>query len=881
MARASNITQRPSPLTPPPTNSTSPKPKPKSSHTWKGASSSATTPPAGRPSPNGTPSPAANRPRTSAPASSPPSPGLAIDPVPAAAPVYVAGGKEGTGHEPDVTVFSLQTVPDVTTTRPARPHRDDRHPHRHRRPLRHRTEPRHRRLPLRMGRSGLTARATNTPKPPATGPPPKSAKAASRSKSKPTITGLASRHVLPLPPRRLQPQRRKPSVHQPSLGADLAFGPPLIEAASALSVSSTAAELQAEVDPRGLDTHVRIEYVTQAHSKKRLLRPLSTEEPTSAPPAPRQAATFQLTGLAPATAYRYRAVAENALAEGPEAVDRPRARLHHPGPRPFALPDPRLGARLPARQARRRDRARSAKPASIQAAAAGDAITYLATAPTEADRRRLRRQAQVLSARGPSGWSTARHRHPPRQPTGSSVGNQGTEYQLLLPRPLPRRRAARRRLRPPSPPKPPNRPPSCAPISSPASRPPSARAPATARWSPRSRRLRRTSPKHHFGEAKAHCPRRELLRPRLRGRQRRPRPRRPRQRRSPQDGRRSRPHRRPRRPRRPLSSGPPAALAQVSVLPDGHPAPVERRARRKRAAARGAISADGSRIVWTLHQQAQSKPLPARHGARPKGPSSSTPANRAAPNARAATAVFQLAIRRRLPRLLHRHSTASPPTPAPNPRQGRPLRMRRRRIRSRRPRMPPHRPHPQAGGESAEVQGAVLGASERRLLPLLRRQRRPRRQHRRQRAPSTKPPSPGRPNLYLRHEGRTTFIAALSGADSPDWTLSLASLDRPRLPRRPLAGLHVRSAPSPAMTTATLATGRPDAGGLPLPRRRRPGGRATSSAPPATPPAPAPTGVEYEQLELRQRRPRGASSTSSRRPPGSPPTSPPGPPTAA
>jgi hypothetical protein len=68
---------------------------------------------------------------------------------------------------------------------------------------------------------------------------------------------------------------------------------------------------------------------------------------------------------------------------------------------------------------------------AIQAAAAGQALTYLATAPTEAQPQGFTNSAiQVLSRRTAEGWRSQDLGAPHRQATGQNVGN-GQEYRLF------------------------------------------------------------------------------------------------------------------------------------------------------------------------------------------------------------------------------------------------------------------------------------------------------------------------------------------------------------------------------------------------------------------------------------------------------------------
>ena len=473
---------------------------------------------------------------------------VAIDPVPAAAPVYVAGGGEGTGHEPDVTVFSLQTVPDVTTTRPLDPTATTA-------TLTGTVDPSG--VELNPGTEGCRFEYVEAAlyQPDAADPyaaghtaPCDRTAAQIGEGSVPVevqapITGLQAGHAYHYRLVASNPNDENATIHQPSLGADLLFGPPTIESASALSVTSTEAVLQAEVDPEAIDTHVRIEYGTEAGVYGHSTEAVDLGAATSP-----KAATFQLTGLAPGTAYHYRAVAENALAEGPEAVIGPDLAFTTQAPVPAALPDDRAWE-LVSPPDKHGAALRPITEGVTQASASGDAITYIATAPTEAAAAGNADKTQVLSARGPSGWSSRDLNAPHESPTGSSVGNQGNEYRFFSadlsrsvfqpdgafePSLSPEATEQTAFLRTDFPAGQPTA--FCA---SSCYQPLVTRADASGRTVPALRRRRPLPP-------------RELLRPRLQGRHRRPRPHRPRQRRSPRDGHRSRPHRRPRRPRRPL-----------------------------------------------------------------------------------------------------------------------------------------------------------------------------------------------------------------------------------------------------------------------------------------------------------------------------------------
>lgn len=99
----------------------------------------------------------------------------------------------------------------------------------------------------------------------------------------------------------------------------LAAGPPTIEATWVESVTATSANLRTEIDPGGLTTHYRFEYLTEAaylangETFAGAARVPSGSE--AIVPGAGVAAFQRLSGLTPSTAYRYRVVATNSAME--------------------------------------------------------------------------------------------------------------------------------------------------------------------------------------------------------------------------------------------------------------------------------------------------------------------------------------------------------------------------------------------------------------------------------------------------------------------------------------------------------------------------------------------------------------------------------------
>jgi hypothetical protein len=215
-------------------------------------------------------------------------------------------------------------------------------------------------------------------------------------------------------------------IDQPSFGTDLAFGPPLIESASSLEVAATTTIVQARVNPRDLDTRVRIEYGTEAGVYGQ-----SSPEIDIGSAGTGQLITPHLQGLMPATTYHYRVRAENVLAEGAEAVIGSDLTFTTQGAGAPTLPDSRrwelvsppnkLGASLyPIAFAK-----------AIQASASGDAVTYVANAATEPNPPgNSNLKTQVLSARGPAGWASRDIATPHDAASGLAAG-LGPEVRFL------------------------------------------------------------------------------------------------------------------------------------------------------------------------------------------------------------------------------------------------------------------------------------------------------------------------------------------------------------------------------------------------------------------------------------------------------------------
>jgi hypothetical protein len=218
---------------------------------------------------------------------------------------------------------------------------------------------------------------------------------------------------------------------EPSRGSDLAFGPPLIESGSALSVAAISATLQIQVDPNNVDTHARIEYGTHAGAY-----PNVTPEVDLGAAGSVQSHTIDLQGLEPDTTYHYRVSAESILGspQGPDLAFTTQSAAGAnvlPDDRAYELVSP------PNKHGSPLETLGGAEGfgAVLQAAADGDGLAYTATGSIGAGApgNRATNPSQLLAIRGgvsSSPWNTADITTPHRAAAGLLVGSP-SEYQLF------------------------------------------------------------------------------------------------------------------------------------------------------------------------------------------------------------------------------------------------------------------------------------------------------------------------------------------------------------------------------------------------------------------------------------------------------------------
>lgn len=213
-------------------------------------------------------------------------------------------------------------------------------------------------------------------------------------------------------------------IDEPSVSGDVPLGPPRLEEASSTSVSSASATLAANVTPEGVDSRVHFEYGTQEGDYT-----LSTAAVDAGAGAGAKEITTGITGLLPGAVYHYRAVAENALGtvtSGDQTFDTQAAASA------FSLLDDR-GWELVSPTDKHGALIEGIKENGVvQAAADGEAVTYLADGSIEADPAGADNLSQALSVRTGSGWVSKDLALPHTHETGTALG-QGYEYRFFSP----------------------------------------------------------------------------------------------------------------------------------------------------------------------------------------------------------------------------------------------------------------------------------------------------------------------------------------------------------------------------------------------------------------------------------------------------------------
>jgi hypothetical protein len=197
-----------------------------------------------------------------------------------------------------------------------------------------------------------------------------------------------------------------------------AAGPPTIAAEWVTGVTSSSAVLKAEIDPEGLGTHYRFEYLALAAYEANLAAEREPFAGAKSVPSPDGGLgsgnsaitvsfplTAPLNALSPDTVYRYRAVATNEADVTVGSVRSLRTKAATPPPRlldergwEMVSPVDKAGGSVAAPEA-------LFGGGDIQAATQGGALTY-GSATAFVNPQAAPPVSQYVSQRGPGGWST-------------------------------------------------------------------------------------------------------------------------------------------------------------------------------------------------------------------------------------------------------------------------------------------------------------------------------------------------------------------------------------------------------------------------------------------------------------------------------------------
>jgi WD40-like Beta Propeller Repeat len=210
-----------------------------------------------------------------------------------------------------------------------------------------------------------------------------------------------------------------------SASVALAVTPPVVEETGVLDVAGTSATLQARINPEGSETTYRFEYGTSEAYGTSIPVPDglvgSGSEGVAVGAHPQD--------LLPSTTYHYRVVA--LVASRSETVpDSDGTFTTQPAGSEFALPDGRQWELVSPPNKHGAEIGSLATHGPIQASEDGSGITYQTNVPTEPEPQGYVEHSQVLSSRGVQGWSSRDIAPPHTSPTFSG-GTDLTEYQFF------------------------------------------------------------------------------------------------------------------------------------------------------------------------------------------------------------------------------------------------------------------------------------------------------------------------------------------------------------------------------------------------------------------------------------------------------------------
>lgn len=216
-----------------------------------------------------------------------------------------------------------------------------------------------------------------------------------------------------------------------STGDQQLFAGPRVSAAYASDVAASSATLQATVDPNGADTHYYFEYgPTTAYGSHAPALPGA--DLGSAPGA--QSVLVHLTGLQPTASYHYRLLA---VQDGETFAQRDQTFTTEPVGVLSTIADARQWELVSPANKGGALFEPNEQGGDVQAATDGSGITYLVVGPANVAAAGAYKFSQLLSRRGPTGWSTidvTLPRELPENEEGASqIATSQLEYDLFSP----------------------------------------------------------------------------------------------------------------------------------------------------------------------------------------------------------------------------------------------------------------------------------------------------------------------------------------------------------------------------------------------------------------------------------------------------------------
>jgi DNA-binding beta-propeller fold protein YncE len=226
-------------------------------------------------------------------------------------------------------------------------------------------------------------------------------------------------------------------------GEVVVFGPakatvPKVESESFADVGATSASLGAQINPRSEENETPTEYHFQ-YGRCETLDPESCKESGYEANAPEpdgqipadfnvHAVSAELKGLQSNTTYHFRAIAKNSHGTGEAGAEE--TFTTQGGGGEVVLPDNRGWELVSPPDKQGALILPISETGVVAAAASGDALTYLANSPTEAEPQGAANESQVLSRRASAAWSSRDIAIPHPGPAGFP-GGEGPEYRFF------------------------------------------------------------------------------------------------------------------------------------------------------------------------------------------------------------------------------------------------------------------------------------------------------------------------------------------------------------------------------------------------------------------------------------------------------------------